>query len=232
MSTTNEVHRAIILAAGKGSRLKSLTENARKALMSIAGKPAIVRVINNLVAQGVHEICINIHHHGEQIRAVVGNGSAFNAIIHYSEEEALLDSGGGVRTALDLLPGDGAVVIHNSDIMSNINIKALTKICPAQGCALALVNNPKHHSDGDFTLNGQIVRQEKANPLTFSGVSVWQASTLKQYQCNQTFPLIQPIQEVIQREQCVGLTHHGHWFDIGRPRDLVQANRFYRLEGL
>ena len=226
------IQRAIILAAGKGTRLKSLTQDKPKALMQVAGEPAIIRVIRSLVRQGIHDIVINIHHHALQIQQELGNGSHFNANIYYSYEEQLYDSGGGARTALDLLPGEGAVLIHNADIMSAINIAHLNYICPAQGCALALVPNPKHNLQGDFSLQQQHITQQVQNPYTFAGVSVWQPSALSQYPSQTAFSLIQPIHACIDQQQCTGMIHQEHWFDIGRPRDLIQAHRYYSQEVL
>ena len=226
------IQRAIILAAGKGTRLKSLTQDKPKALMQIGGEPAIVRVIRHLVRQGIHDIAINIHHHASQIQNELGNGAHFNANLYYSYEEQLLDSGGGARTALNLLPGEGSVLIHNADIMSTINIAHLHDICPTQGCALALVPNPKHNLQGDFSLQQQRTLQQPQNPYTFAGVSVWQPSALLEYPSQTSFSLIQPIHTCIDQQQCTGLIHQGHWFDIGRPHDLIQAHHYYSQEAL
>ena len=228
----NELNRAVILAAGKGTRLKSLTQDKPKALMSIAGEPAIVHVIRQLVGQGIHDIAINIHHHAEQIRQVLGNGSSFNANLYYSFEPELLNSGGGVRTAIQLLPQGGAIAVHNADIMTNIQLQSLAKLCPKQGCALALVPNPRHNAKGDFSLNNQHVTIADSNPLTFAGVSVWAEDALLTYPCHESFPLTQPIRALIEQQQCHGSIYRGQWFDIGRHRDLIQANRLFKAEDL
>ncbi len=223
-----EVSRAVILAAGLGTRLKTYTEHKPKALMSVADELAIIRVIRQLVAQGIHDIAINVHHFAEQIQTSLGNGAHLNANLYYSVEPSLLGSGGGVRTALDLLPGGEGVVVHNVDILSNIDIEQLVHICPKGGCALALVPNPKHNPEGDFTLQGSTVGQKNKQNFTFSGVSLWDESVLRAYPAKQTFSLVEPIQAQIKSGRCSGYVHRGHWFDIGRPHDLVQANRFYR----
>ncbi|MDQ7002892.1 MAG: NTP transferase domain-containing protein, partial [Ghiorsea sp.] len=163
------IQRAIILAAGKGTRLKNFTQHKPKALMLIAGEPAIARVIRYLVSHGIHDIAINVHHHASQIQDCIGNGDRFNAHVYYSYEEQLLDSGGGARTALDLLPPGELVLIHNADIMANTDINGLAKICPQQGCALALVANPKHNTKGDFSLQNDMVLTQQPTPYTFSG---------------------------------------------------------------
>ena len=226
------MNRAIILAAGKGTRLKSLTQSTPKALMSIAGEPAIHHVIRQLVGQGIHEIAINTHHHAQQLPEYLGDGSRFNANLYYSHEPSLLNSGGGVRTALDLLPGDGPIVVHNADIMAHINLQSLATLCPEDGCAIALVPNPKHNKKGDFALERHKVQTEGTQTYTFSGVSVWGAKTLFAYPSQKNFPLTQPIRDLMRQQRCLGSIYHGQWFDIGRHRDLIQANRLFNPEEL
>lgn len=194
--------------------------------MPIAGQPAIAHVIRRLVSQGIHEIAINIHHHAQQLRDTLGNGEQWNANLYYSYESALLNSGGGVRTALELLPSDGQVVVHNADILANIDLYTLAQLNTQQGCALALVPNPKHNTKGDFCLEKHRVTQGN-NIYTFSGVSIWNKQVLRDYPSNTSFPLTVPIQSMIQQQRCVGTVYRGLWFDIGRHRDLVQANRLF-----
>ena len=228
----NILNRAVILAAGKGTRLKSLTQDAPKALMPVLGEPAISHVIRRLVGQGIHEIAINIHHHSEQLREFLGNGSKFNANLYYSYEPELLNSGGGMRTALDLLPGEGAIALHNADILANIRLQNLADICSDNSCALALVSNPKHNLKGDFSLNQHQVHIGQSNSFTFSGVSVWGEEALLEYPTHKTFPLTQPIHDLMRQQRCFGAVYRGQWFDIGRHRDLIQANRLFNNEEL
>ncbi len=220
-----EMSSAVILAAGLGTRLKTLTRNKPKALMPVAGEAAIVRVIRQLVSQSIHHIAINIHHHAEQLQQHLGNGEQFNAALYYSYEPELLNSGGGVRTAMDLLPHSDFIAVHNADIMSDIQLQRLLDICPQNGCALGLINNPKHNHHGDFSLEQGLVGVSAEKNYTFSGVSIWSAKALEKYPDHSSFPLTSPIQELISQQQCTGLIHHGQWFDIGRPRDLIQASR-------
>ncbi len=228
----NQVTQAVILAAGLGTRLKSFTKNKPKALMPLADEPSIVHVIRQLVSQGIHDIAINLHHHAKQVQHTLGNGSHFNANIYYSYEDKLLDSGGGVRTAMDLLPDETLLAVYNADIISNINMQQLANLCPKDGNALALVPNPKHRKNGDFSLNANLVITKTEPNYTFSGVSVWDKEILLKEPVQQRFSLVKPIQESIQKQQCLGFLHHGYWFDIGRPHDLFQAKRFLRNTAL
>lgn len=228
ISAMKQITQAVILAAGLGTRLKSFTANKPKALMSIIDEPAIVHIIRDLVRQGIHHIAINLHHHAEQIQQTLGDGSRFNAILYYSYEETLLDSGGGVRTAMELLPDDTLIAVYNADIISNIDIQQLAEECPEHGCALALVTNPKHNKNGDFSLDGKHIIRKAEPSYTFSGVSVWHQQVLLEKPTQQAFSLVELIQESVKQKCCLGLIHCGYWFDIGRPHDLFQAKRFMR----
>jgi len=227
------VERAVILAAGLGTRLKWLTRNRPKALMPVAGQAAIVRVIRRLAGQGVRDIAINTHHHADVLAAYLGDGSDFGVRLYFSFEKELLDSGGGVRTALELLPGDGLLAVHNADVLSDIDMGALAGLCPQKGCGIALAPNPAHHLEGDFVLrNGMICSEvlsgEDSPRYTFSGVSVWDAAVLRGLAANQAFSLLEPMRELIAKRLCAGLLHRGVWFDIGRPSDCFRAGRELR----
>jgi MurNAc alpha-1-phosphate uridylyltransferase len=219
------VERAVILAAGLGTRLKWLTNQRPKALMRVAGEPAIGHVIRRLVAQGIREIAVNAHHHADQLVGYLGDGPRFGCRIIISRESELLDSGGGVKQALSKLPGSGPVVVHNCDVLAEIDVHRLAAMVPDGGCSIALVENPPHHPDGDFVLDGSDVTFNGENRFTFSGISVWDESAFDSYESGSIFSLVQPIRELIGQGKCSGLLHRGDWFDIGRPLDLIRANR-------
>jgi len=221
------IERAVILAAGLGTRLKWMTQERPKALMTVAGEPAIVQVIRQLAAQGVRDIAINVHHHADILMQALGSGSRYGVRLYYSPEESLLDSGGGVRTALEMLPGDGLLAVHNVDVLCNMDVQQLARLCPADGCAIGLVCNPPHHAAGDFSLHGGLVADSGESRFTFSGVSVWQAETLSSYAAGEAFSLVQPMRQLIGASRCAGLLYRGAWFDIGRPVDLMRARRYW-----
>jgi len=227
------VERAVILAAGLGTRLKWLTRKRPKALMPVAGQAAIVRVIRRLAGQGIRDIAINTHHHADVLAAYLGDGSRFGVRLYFSFEAQLLDSGGGVRAALECLPGDGLLAVHNADVLSDIDMGALAGICPQKGCVIALAANPAHHPTGDFALrNGvicsEVLSGEDSPRYTFSGVSVWDTAVLRGFAINQAFSLLQPLRGLIEKQLCAGLLHRGSWFDIGRPSDYFRAGRELR----
>ncbi len=219
------VERAVILAAGLGTRLKWMTDTRPKALMRIGGEPAIKHVIQRLVGQGIHEIAVNAHHHADQLIEYLGNGLRFGCRITISREAELLDSGGGVKQALSKLSGSGLVAVCNCDVLTDINMHSLASLIPDGGCSIALVENTPHHPDGDFVLHGSKVLVNGENHFTFSGISVWDERAFDGYEYGSIFSLVQPMRELIGQGLCSGLLHRGHWFDIGRPSDLMRANR-------
>lgn len=224
------VERAVVLAAGLGTRLTWLTRSRPKAMMRVAGATAIERVIRRLVGFGIRDIAINVHHHAAQLEGYLGDGGWLGARLYYSRERHLLDSGGGARQALQLLPGKGPVLVHNADIQSDIDVLQLARCLPGQGCALALVPNPAHHPGGDFALLGDgRVAFKGTRRLTFAGVSLWWPAWLEQWPSGQGFPLTACIRACIQQDCCRGMRHSGYWFDIGRPADLMAAYRHFSL---
>jgi len=218
------VERAVILAAGLGERLKWLTRSRPKALLRVAGEAAVVHVIRGLAARGVRDIAINAHHHADQLIGTLGDGSRFGVRLYFSREKKLLDSGGGVRTALDLLPGEGLLAVHNADVLADIDVRALARACPEAGACLSLVANPGHHPEGDFKLRNGLVSVSRSVPsYTFAGVSVWDQSVFEAWASGRSFPLLEAIQRLTDDNRCAGMVHDGWWFDIGRPRDLMRA---------
>ncbi|MDQ6973071.1 MAG: nucleotidyltransferase family protein, partial [Mariprofundaceae bacterium] len=168
------------------------------------------------------------HHHAEALVDFLGDGSHLGVRLYFSWEDGLLDSGGGVRTALECLPGDGPFVVHNADVLADIDIRRLSGLCPEAGCAIALVANPPHHPDGDFALQGSRVLSRGSAQRTFAGVSVWYEDALAAYPAGSPFSLVEPMRALIAEGCCAGWMHRGQWFDIGRPVDLFRARRMWR----
>ena len=219
----NHVDRAVVLAAGLGTRLKWLTSGAPKALMDVAGEAVIVRVIRRLAGQGIHDIAINTHHHAGKLIDYLQDGSKFGVRLYYSREDELLDSGGGVRKAMDLLPGSGLIAVHNTDVVADINLRRLAARVPTDGAALAMVANPIHHPAGDFGVADGLITPDKTPGFTYSGVSVWDEMALLDFQNGEAFPLTRPMMQLMEQGRLAGVVHRGSWFDVGRPRDLMLA---------
>ena len=221
------VDRAVVLAAGLGTRLKWLTRHRPKALVEVADQPMVAHVLRQLVSQGVRDVAVNMHYHADQLMRALGDGSRFGLRIHISHEEVLLDSGGGVATALSVLPGTGLFAVHNVDVLADVDLSRLATFCPAGGGCLALVKNPSHHPDGDFNLTGHRVQQseKKAHQYTYAGVAVFDASAFEPYAPNDAFALLPVLQGLIDRGLLFGMVHRGAWLDIGRPHDLMRARK-------
>jgi MurNAc alpha-1-phosphate uridylyltransferase len=197
--------------------------------MPVAGTPVIIHLIRRLSAQGIHDIAINLHHHADQMREVLGDGSRFGVRLYFSYEEHLLDSGGGVRKAMMLLPGNGWFAVHNADVLSDIDVRDLAGFagaCGARAC-LALVANPSHHPDGDYGLQNDLVvpKEEGLPAYTYAGVAAMHESVLSGYKPDVPFPLKDVFSDLQKRGELCGKLHHGMWMDIGRPRDWLNASR-------
>jgi len=214
----------VILAAGVGSRLAWLTQQQPKAMMPIAGIPAIIRVIQRMVAAGICHIAINVHHHADQITTALGRGERFGVCLYYSPEAQLLDSGGGLRQAILQLPNPTSVIVHNADVCSDIDLRAIQQ---GGAATLAMVANPAHHPQGDFCLKDGYINTSQGARYTFSGVSCWQTSLLLAHPASSPFSLLDVIRPCITAQQCTGFLHHGYWLDIGRPTDLFRATRLF-----
>ncbi|WP_176958371.1 sugar phosphate nucleotidyltransferase [Mariprofundus sp. KV] len=223
--TGARVERAVVLAAGLGTRLKWLTSSRPKALMQVAGEPVVAHVIRSLVAQGIHDIAVNAHHHAGLLRDYLGDGSRFGCRISISYESSLLDSGGGVKQALGFLSGSGLVAVYNADVLSNFELHRLSHLVPERGVAIGLVNNPAHHPVGDFALHGSEVTNQGESRFTFSGISLWDETVFDHYALGSVFSLVKPMRELVEQGRCRGAVHKGEWFDIGRPGDLMRACR-------
>ncbi|MDQ6995396.1 MAG: nucleotidyltransferase family protein [Mariprofundaceae bacterium] len=222
------IEHAIILAAGLGTRLKWLTKHQPKAMMKIQDEPSIIHVIQHLSRQGIRHIVINVHHHAQQLMELLGHGEHLGIRIDFSHEKHLLDSGGGVRTAMQYLPKNVPFIVHNADIITDIDIQSLSSLTAHHTCALAVVNNPNHHPEGDFSCHHHQISLTGQPRYTFSGVSLWYPEILQAFPCNTPFSLVDVIHKQIKQQSCEGFIHRGQWFDIGRPRDLMRANQHWR----
>jgi len=210
--------KAMLLAAGRGERMRPLTDETPKPLLLAGGKPLIVHHIEALQEAGFRDLIINLSHLGGQIRAALGDGERFGVRIVYSQEPAgALETGGGIRQALPLL-GPSPFVVINSDIWTDYPFARL----PAQPVGLAhlvLVDNPPHHPEGDFVLAGGQVTAAGAPRLTFSGISVLRPELLAGCAPG-CFPLAPVLRQAMSCGQVSGEHYHGGWRDIGTPERL------------
>jgi len=216
--------KAMILAAGKGERMRPLTLHTPKPLVPVAGQPLIEYHLRALAAAGFTEVVINHAWLGQQIEDHLGDGSRFGLSIQYSAEGEPLETGGGIFKALPLL-GNEPFALINGDVWTDYDLARLR--APLNGLAhLVLVNNPGHHGRGDFRLNGeQVVDGDDApGTLTFSGLSVLHPALFEGCQAG-AFKLAPLLRQAMATGQVSGEHHRGHWVDVGTLERLAEAER-------
>lgn len=223
--------RAMILAAGRGERMRPLTDTCPKPLLEAGGKPLIVWQIERLRAAGLSGIVINHAHLGARIEAALGDGSALGVDIRYSPEPVALETAGGIRQALPLL-GPEPFVVVNGDVFCDADLAAVR--AAARGLRtdgdlahLVLVANPAHHPEGDFSLDGdRVVGHGPA--LTFSGIGAYHPALFADLPAGQPARLAPLLREAIVRGRVSGRFHDGTWIDVGTPERLAELDRRLR----
>jgi MurNAc alpha-1-phosphate uridylyltransferase len=222
---------AMILAAGRGERMRPLTDHTPKPLLPVAGKPLIVWHIENLVRAGICELVINHAHLGGQIEQALGNGSRFGARIQYSPEVKALETAGGIANALHLL-GDEPFAVINGDIFCNYDFARLAKHAYAltqngDTAHLVLVSNPAQHPNGDFGLHQQRIT-DSTPKLTFSGIGIYQPGLFSDIPRGNIAPLAPLLRAQITLGKVSGEHHQGLWVDVGTPQRLAELDRQVR----
>jgi len=212
---------AMILAAGRGERMRPLTDHTPKPLLIVHDKPLIVWHIERLKKAGFSQLVINHAHLGEQVEHALGDGSAFGVSIAYSPEETALETGGGIAHALPLL-GEQPFLVVNGDVWTDINYAALA-LDEGDAAHLVLVNNPSHNPNGDFALNKGRVSVDGSDKLTFSGVGLYQPHLFSD-QSEECFPLAPLLRNAMSQNTVSGQHHQGIWTDVGTPERLAEIN--------
>ena len=208
----------MILAAGRGERMRPLTDSIPKALLNVNGQSLIEYHLIALVKGGITDIVINHAHLGSQIEAALGDGSRYGAQITYSPEgETGLETGGGIYHALPLL-GTEPFIVVNADIWTDYPFKQLP-YRPAGLVHLVLVDNPSFNKKGDFGLQGDRVVNEGHSLFTYSGIGVYTPELFND--CTPgTFPLAPLLRKAADAGQVTGEHYQGVWYDIGTPERL------------
>jgi N-acetyl-alpha-D-muramate 1-phosphate uridylyltransferase len=216
------VRSAMILAAGRGERMRPLTDHTPKPLLAAGGRPLIEYHIEALARAGIRDLVINLAHLGGQIRRRLGDGARWQLAIRYLEEPpGALETGGGIFNALPLL-GDGPFLVVNGDIWTDCDFARLG--CPADALAhLLLVDNPPQHPRGDFTLAAGRVGNGPARRLTFSGIGLYRAELFAGCRGG-AFPLAPLLRDAAERGRVSGEHFRGDWMDIGTPQRLGELD--------
>lgn len=221
--------RAMILAAGRGERMRPLTDHTPKPLLPVGGKPLIVWHIERLRAAGFTELVINHAHLGRRLEDALGDGSAFGVRIAWSPEATALETAGGIRHALPLL-GEEPFVVINGDVFCDADFAALraaTQSLRAEGplAHLLLVDNPAHHTEGDFRLAADGHIHADGNPrLTFAGLGAYHPALFAGLADDTPAKLAPLLREAMNAGKVTGQHHTGRWIDVGTPERLAELD--------
>ncbi|MBU0593288.1 MAG: nucleotidyltransferase family protein [Gammaproteobacteria bacterium] len=216
--------KAMILAAGRGERMRPLTDTTPKPLLEVGGKPLIVWHIENLARAEIRELVINHAHLGKQIEDFLGDGSRYNVSIHYSPEAEALETAGGIANALPLLGGAPFLVV-NGDVFCDFDYTQLSGEAlqmDQQLACLVMVDNPPHHPTGDFFLDGTKIRAQGMPLLTFSGIGLYRPELFSAIPRGTKAKLAPLLREAMDCGKVGGMHHHGRWVDVGTPQRLAE----------
>jgi len=220
--------KAFILAAGRGERMRPLTDHTPKPLLPVGGKPLIAWHLERLAAAGFSEIVINHAHLGERIEAALGSGSQWGLHIQYSPEPpGALETAGGIANALPLL-GNEAFLVVNGDIYCDIDFGRFSGLTVAgrQSTAhLVMVANPAHHAGGDFSLDGEriaVARGEET--LTYAGIAVFSPPFFADVPRGSVMKLYPLLAAAIAAGTLTGERFTGRWVDVGTPQRLAELD--------
>ncbi len=213
--------KAMLLAAGRGERLRPLTDHTPKPLLEVGGRPLIEWQIARLATAGIRDFVINLAHLGDRIAAHLGDGRRLGVDIAYSAEPpGALDTGGGIRHALPLL-GEAPFVVANADVWIEFDFARLPALA-SDLAHLVLVPNPAHNPRGDFMLDGARVRNEGEPRHTFSGIALY-SPALFTASAEARFPLAPLLRRAAADDRVSGQLHPGIWIDVGTPERLAAA---------
>lgn len=240
----------MIFAAGLGTRLRPLTDHTPKALVSVAGKPMLERVILRLKEAGFNDITVNIHHFGEQIIGFLRANNNFGVTIHISDErDMLLDTGGGIKKARPFLDGDEPFLVHNADILSDISLAEFYRHHRESDAEATLLVSRRQTSrylllDDANRLHGWInkstgetkperfsFREGRYKEMAFGGIHVISPSLfryMERGQWKEKFSIIPFYLSVCETARIQGYPLQDRcWFDIGKPETLAKAEAYY-----
>jgi MurNAc alpha-1-phosphate uridylyltransferase len=219
----------MILAAGRGERMRPLTDSLPKPLLTVGGKPVVVWQLERLARAGFRRAVINHAHLGEMIEAALGDGSCWGLELSYSAEPEALESAGGIRQALPLIASESFAVV-NADVYTDYDYRLLSarlEAMQAPGGVLAhlvLVDNPAHHPVGDFYFKTGRPVDRGSRRLTYSGIGAYRIELFERLTPGAKHRLAPLISEAIASGRASAEHHRGVWFDVGTPQRLAQLD--------
>ena len=222
----------MILAAGRGERMRPLTDHTPKPLLQAGGKALIDRHLEKLAGAGFRRIVVNHAHLGRQIEAAVGDGSDWGVHVIFSPETEALETAGGIRKALAMLDAPAFAVV-NGDVYSEFDYERLAaatrRLLSGEDVAhLVLVDNPAHHAAGDFSLEKNRVRDSGPGKLTFSGMGAYRATLFAAVEPGAKRPLAPLLREQMALGRVSGEYFPGAWTDVGTPARLAELDQRLR----
>jgi len=212
----------MILAAGRGKRMRPLTDNRPKPLLHLAGKPLIQYHLEALAKAGITKVIINHAWLGEQIEAFVKTGNQFGLEVEYSAEQEALETGGGICKALPLL-GTEAFLVINGDVWTTMDVGSY-QLPEGKLAHLVMVDNPDQHLEGDFHLIKGEVDDIGEPKLTFSGIGIYHPTLFDNCPTGR-FSLPVLLRKAMEKNLVSGEHYQGHWYDIGRPARLAELEQ-------
>ncbi len=222
VSRVGPVRQAMILAAGRGDRLRPLTDFLPKPLVSVGGRPLIVHHLNGLAAAGIERVVINIGHLGEQLPARLGHRWSGMVLEYSDERSARLETGGAIVRAMEYL-GEDPFILVNGDVCTDFPWRRLVEL-PSGDAALVLVPNPPHHPRGDFAVEDGLVAPpvQDGHTYTYAGIARFPGAWFR------SFPPVPAklapwLRQWIEERRLAALPYFGRWFDVGTLERLVHA---------
>jgi MurNAc alpha-1-phosphate uridylyltransferase len=214
--------KTMLLAAGRGERLRPLTDRTPKALVPVGGKPLIAWHLERLAASGCREVVVNVSHLAQQIVDHVGDGRRFGLRVSYSREAEPLETAGGIAQALPLL-GEPPFLLVNADIYCEVDFKAMLAFKLGTMVAhLVLVPNPAHRAQGDFSLREGLVGREGTPRYTYSGVAVMSPQLVRTVRRGEKAPLAPLLFSAADERRITGEVFEGLWQDVGTVERLAE----------
>jgi MurNAc alpha-1-phosphate uridylyltransferase len=224
----------MILAAGRGLRMRPLTDQTPKPMLSVAGKPLIQHHLERLAQSGYQKVIINHAWLGEKICAFIGNGNKFKLEVGYSAESPALETAGGIVKAMPQLMADNpskTFTVVNGDVFCDFDFDNLPTSLGANLAHLVMVSNPAHHPNGDFAISNGQLTTDGEEKLTFSGIAVYHSAFFAGLDAK-IQPLRPVFDESISNNQLAGQKYTGTWCDVGTPERLQLLNETENKKGL
>ncbi len=214
--------RVMILAAGKGERLRPLTDATPKAMVRAGGKPLIAWHLERLAAAGYREAVVNVSYLAERIVEGLGDGSRYGLRIVYSREAEPLETAGGIAQARALL-GEDPFLLVNADVYCELDFAALARVALGARLAhLVLVPNPPHRAQGDFSLEHGMVGNQPGARYTYAGIAVMSPALVAGVKSGEKAPLAPLLRAAADRREISGELHRGLWQDVGTRERLAE----------